>query len=340
MMHDEQLKTIAQRLLAPGKGLLAADESAGSITQRLEAVGVASTPETRRAYRELLLTTPRIGDALSGVILYDETFRDSTSTGESFLALLGRQDILPGIKVDEGTEPMEGSPEEKVTKGLAGLPERLPEYARMGAAFAKWRAIITIAEGIPTDANLRENARRLAAYAKLCQDNGIVPLIEPEVLMDGENDLAECARVSERNLTHVFEEVARADILLAGLILKTNMVVPGKKSGQPMIAADVAKATIALFKKTLPDALAGVVFLSGGQSEVDAAKNLNAIKQGPALPWPVTFSYSRSLQNPALAAWEGKAENVAAAQKIFAHRVEMARLATLGEYTAEAETAG
>ncbi|MBU6323280.1 MAG: fructose-bisphosphate aldolase class I [Patescibacteria group bacterium] len=336
-MHDEQLKATANRMVANGKGLLAADESNGTIGKRFEAVGVENTHENRRAYRELLFTAPDIAEGISGVIMYDETFRDTASTGASFVSLLESADVLPGIKVDEGTEPMDGSPEEKVTKGLESLSSRMPEYAELGAKFAKWRAVITIGEGIPTDANLTENARRLAAYAKICQENGIVPIVEPEVLMDWSNGQAECEAVSERNLTHVFAALRAADVLIEGMILKTNMMVPGKESGETKTPEEVAEATLRVFTKVLPPGLPGQMFLSGGQSELEATENLAAMHARGPLPWKLSFSYGRALQKGALEAWRGMPENVPAAQAAFLHRAKMNRLAALGRYTKEAE---
>ncbi len=331
----ETLKKTAAAMVAPGKGILAADESTGTIEKRLAKINVPSTDETRRAYRQMLFTASGIGEYVSGVIMFDETFRGDASTGERFVSILEKAGMLPGIKVDQGTKEMEGSPEEKVTKGLDGLSARLAEYVSLGAKFAKWRAVITIGERIPTDANLRQNARDLAAYAKECQSAGLVPIVEPEVLMDWENGMKRCEEVSERNLTFVFEELAKAEVALEGMILKTNMVVPGKKSGEAMVPEKVAEATARLFRKALPDGLTGEAFLSGGQSEIEATENLNAIAKLGPFPWKLSFSYGRALQDSALKAWAGKEENVEAAQKILLHRAKMNGLATLGKYTGE-----
>ncbi|MDO8523735.1 MAG: class I fructose-bisphosphate aldolase [bacterium] len=336
-MNDmlENLKKTAAAMVAPGKGILAADESTGTIEKRLAKIAVVATPESRRVYRQMLFTTPGLSEYISGVITYDETFRDSASTGERFVSILEKAGILPGIKVDQGTKEMEGSLEEKITKGLEGLPERLAEYVSLGAKFAKWRAVITIGNNLPTDANLKQNAKDLASYARMCQEAGLVPIVEPEVLMDWENDMKGCEEVSERNLTFVFEELARMGVALEGMILKTNMVVPGKQSGEKMISEKVAEATARLFRKVLPDTLTGEAFLSGGQSEIQATENLNAIAKLGPFPWKLSFSYGRALQDSAMRTWGGKPENIEAAQKILYRRAKMNGLATIGEYVGE-----
>lgn len=350
-MDPEQLQQVAKRIVADGKGILAADESTGTIEKRFAKINLPSTEDNRRAYRELLFSASGIGEYISGVIMYDETFRESASSGETFVALLEREGVLPGIKVDEGTAPMDppagGSPEEKVTKGLGGLPPRLAEYAKLGGKFAKWRAVYTISDPIreptasngagtlPSDANIRENAKDLAGYARACQEVGIVPIVEPEVLMDGSHSMARCEEVSEKVLRAVFEELNAAGVLIEGMILKTNMIVPGKESGEKATPEQVAEATLRVFSTVLPRNLPGQAFLSGGQSEIEATANLNAIaKRGPH-PWKLTFSYGRALQDSALKAWGGKLENVAEAQKIFLHRARMNSLAALGKYTGE-----
>ena len=332
------LKATAMQMVASGKGILAADESTGTIEKRFTKIGVPSTEENRRAYREMLLTTPALGEHISGVIMYDETLRQSTAEGKPFVEVLQQAGVFPGIKVDQGTKEMDGSPKEKVTKGLEGLPERLKEYAALGAKFAKWRAVITI-EGteIPTDANIRQNAKDLAAYAKMCQEADIVPMVEPEVLMDGSHTLARCREVSERTLTALFEELKSAGVAIEGTILKTNMVIPAKESGEKKTADEIAEATVALFKKILPDNLPGQAFLSGGQSEVEATENLNAINARGPHPWKLSFSYGRALQDSALKKWAGSADNVPAAQDILAHRAKMNGLATEGKYSSEME---
>ncbi len=337
------LQTIAQQMVAPGKGILAADESSGTIEKKFAKIGLPSTEENRRAYREMLFTSPGIGEYISGVILFDETIRQKASDGRTMVSIIEDAGILPGIKVDQGTKEMEGSPNEKITKGLDGLGERLKEYAVLGAKFAKWRSVITIGDpstllgagGLPTDANIRQQAKDLAAYALECQKAGIVPMVEPEVLMDGDHTLEACVEASERVLKALFEELDAAGVDVSGTILKTNMMVPGKESGTKSTADEVAVATVAVFKKALPNELPGQAFLSGGQGDVEATANLNAINKKGPFPWNLTFSYGRALQDSALKAWNGKKENVNAAQKVFLHRAKMNSLATLGKYVGE-----
>jgi len=331
-MDIQKLNEVANKMVAPGKGILAADESTSTAGKRFEKIGIENTQENRRAYREMFFTAPKIGEYISGVIMYDETFRQSTQDGKSFVSLLESEGVLPGIKVDEGTYDMPDSPNEKLTKGLEGLPPRLAEYAQMGAKFTKWRAVITIGEGLPTDANIRQNAKDLAAYAKMAQEAGLVPIVEPEVLMDWKNTQKECAEVSERVLTAVFEEIKNAGVAIEGMILKTNMAVPGKLSGEKVTPAQVADLTLEVFKKILPDNLPGQAFLSGGQSEQDATGNLNEMNNRGPLPWKLSFSYGRALQDSALTTWAGKPENVALAQVAFIERAKANSLATLGKY--------
>ena len=335
-MDVEKLHEVAKKMVEHGKGILAADESTGSIGKKFEKINIENTEENRRAYREMLFTTPNFGEYISGVIMYDETFRQSASTGEKFTDLLVSEGALPGIKVDEGTKEMDGSPEEKVTKGLEGLPPRLKEYAELGAKFAKWRAVITIkGTELPTDGNLSQNAKDLAGYAKACQEAGIVPIVEPEVLMDGAHSMARCEEVSEKTLTYLFEELKNAGVAIEGMILKTNMVVPGKESGEKVSADDVANATLRVFRKVLPDNLVGQAFLSGGQSEIEATVNLDAInKRGPH-PWKLTFSYGRALQDSAIKAWAGKRENIAAGQREMLKRAKLNSMAAHGQYDGE-----
>lgn len=335
MQND--LKTIVQAMVLPGKGILAADESTGTIKKRFAKIGLLSTEENRRAYRETLFTTPGLGMHISGVIFYDETIRQSAASGKTFVEVLRGEGVLPGIKVDEGTKAFGDSSEEKVTKGLEGLPKRMPDYAARGAKFAKWRAIYTIGDGTPSDDVIRENAKRLAAYAKICQDNNIVPIVEPEVLMDGSHTIEACRNATERVLRAVFEELENANVSIEEMILKSNMVVPGKESAVKAAPAEVAETTLELFIKVLPDNLPGIVFLSGGQSEVEATENLNAMNQKGSYPWKLSFSYGRALQDSALKAWNGRSENVSAAQKIFYHRAKMNGLATLGKYHKDME---
>ncbi|MDP3965284.1 MAG: class I fructose-bisphosphate aldolase [bacterium] len=343
----ENLKKVAQQMVAPGKGILAADESTGTCEKKFAKAGIPCTEDSRRAYRELFFTASGIGEYISGVILYDETIRQNASDGRSFVSVLQQAGVLPGIKVDQGVKEMDlpasstrqagGSPNEKVTKGLNGLPDRLKEYAKMGAKFAKWRAVITIGEGLPTDANIRQNAKDLAAYARDCQEAGIVPIVEPEVLMDGSHDISACRDASKRTLTALFEELEKAGVAIDGIILKTNMVIPAKDCPKQATPEEIAEATLGLFKKVLPKELVGQAFLSGGQSEEEATANLDAINKKGPLPWKMSFSYGRALQNTALKVWNGKAENVPAAQKAFLHRAKMNSLATLGKYSKEME---
>jgi len=334
-MDTEHLKTVTAQLLARGKGILAADESTSTIEKRLTAIGITSTEENRRAYRDMLLTTPGLGECISGVILYDETIRQKALDERLFPEVLLSAGVLPGIKVDLGTQDMPGSPEEKVTKGLEGLSDRLKEYRALGAQFAKWRAVITITEGAPTDENITANAHDLAAYARTCQDEGIVPIVEPEVLMDGANTIEVCEEVSRRVLTAVFAALGEADVYIPGMILKTNMVVPGKMSGQDAASELIADATLRVFTGVLPPDLQGQAFLSGGQSDIEATKNLDAMnKKGPH-PWALTFSYGRALQDAPLKAWGGKAENKELGQAALMHRARMNSLAAKGEYAGE-----
>lgn len=347
-MASEELQIVASQMVAKGKGILAADESSGTIEKKFAKIGVESTEHTRREYRELFFTTEGIEEFISGVILYDETLRQNASDGRSFVSILKAKGVLPGIKVDQGTTDMnslplqDGSQSEKVTKGLEGLMGRLQEYAVFGAKFTKWRAVITIHEGagFPSDENIRQNAQSLAAYAKAAQDAGLVPIVEPEVLMDGGHGIEACEKASTRTLMAVFEELGKAGVDFSGMVLKTNMVIPGKDNGKAA-PEEIARRTIALFKKVLPSDLPGQAFLSGGQSEVESTANLNAMNSpqsgGSTLPWNLTFSYGRALQDSALKTWNGSTENVAAAQKKFYHRAKMNSLATLGKYESSME---
>lgn len=333
-MNIDTLKKIAGEIVNNGRGILAADESTGTIGKRFDKIAVENTEDNRRAYREMLFTTPGFGEYISGVILYDETFRQSASTGEKFTALLEREGAHPGIKVDEGTTEMPDSPLEKTTKGLEGLPPRMKEYFELGAKFAKWRAVYTISDTLPSAANIRENAQGLAGYAKVCQEAGIVPIVEPEVLMDGPHTQERCEEVTEKVLTAVFEELKNAGVALPGIILKPNMVVPGSESPKAT-PEQVAEATLRVFNKVVPKEVPGIAFLSGGQSEVEATANLQAMNAKGPHPWKLTFSYGRALQESALKAWAGKAENVAAAQQAMLKRAQMNSLAAKGEYQGE-----
>jgi fructose-bisphosphate aldolase class I len=324
--------------VAEHKGILAADESTGTITKRFDSIGVESTEENRRFYRGLLFTTPGMEEYIGGVILYDETIRQSADDGTPFPELLASKGVIPGIKVDTGAHDMAGFPGEKVTEGLDGLRARLAEYARLGARFAKWRAVLTIGDGIPTAACLRANAHALARYAALCQEAGIVPIVEPEVLMDADNTLEICEEVTTRTLHETFVALYGQGLDLQGTLLKPNMVISGKGCPQQAAPEEIAHATMDCFRRVVPAAVPGVVFLSGGQSEVQATENLNAINQVGG-PWPLSFSYGRALQQSALQAWGGDAGNLEPAQAVFLHRARMNSLAAAGEWSAELEEA-
>ena len=336
----KQLNETALAMVAKGKGILAADESTSTITKRLDSIGVESTEETRRFYRQILLTTKEVEKYISGVILYDETIRQKADDGTPFPKALSDQGILPGIKVDTGAKPLALSPQETVTEGLDGLRERLQEYYKLGARFAKWRAVITIAwMDLPTDYCIHVNAHALGRYAALCQENGLVPIVEPEVMMDGGNmnhSIERCEEVTTKVLRAVFEELAKQQVDLKGIILKPNMIVPGKKIAMPD-PKQVAEHTLRVYKQEVPIEVPGCVFLSGGQSDTDATVNMNEMnKMGPH-PWELSFSYGRGLQAAVLEAWKGKKENVAAAQKALLKRAMLNGAARDGKYTPEME---
>lgn len=337
IMNPSLLRETVSALLSPGKGILAADESTGSIAKKFAPIGLPSTPETHRAYRDMLFSTPQMEEFISGVILYDETIRQDSLSGQPFPKFLAAKGVVPGIKVDLGLSPMTNSPEEQTTKGIEGLRERLDEYRTLGARFAKWRAVITIGKGIPTEDNIRRNAQDLATYARICQEADIVPIVEPEVLMDGAHGSTESERVLSKTLFAVFGALRAAQVDISGMILKTSMVVPGSKSGERMDAEKVAEATLRVFHATLPRELRGQAFLSGGQTEIEATRHLNAmVRRGPH-PWTLTFSYGRALQDSALKVWGGSAKNVEAGQSAFLHRARMNSLATKGEWKEEFE---
>jgi len=327
----------AQAMIAPGKGILAADESTGTIKKRLDTIDVESTEGNRRAYRELLFTTEAAAPYIGGVILFDETLRQTGSNGTRLAQILSDQGILPGIKVDKGAKDLAGAPGEKVTEGLDGLRERLAEYADLGARFTKWRAVIDIASGIPSRYCLEVNAHALARYAALSQEAGLVPIVEPEVLMDGGHDIERCREVSEAALQVVFDELFTQRVRLEGMVLKPNMVIAGKKCPQQASVEEVAEATVRVLRRHVPAAVPGIAFLSGGQSEQEATAHLNAMNALGTHPWQLSFSYGRALQQSALQAWRGKSENVAAAQAAYAHRARMNGLARTGAYSAEME---
>jgi len=336
----ETLESIAHAMVTPGKGILAADESSGTIKKRFDSINVESTEESRRDYREMLFRTEEaMKDRISGVILYDETIRQKAKDGTPLVDLIKAAGSIPGIKVDKGAKEMAGFPGEKITEGLDGLRERLAEYYDLGARFAKWRAVIDIAGGIPTRGCIEANAEALARYAALCQEQKIVPIVEPEVLMDGAHDIDRCDEVTEAALREVFSRLAAHKVKLEGTILKPNMVISGKKCTKQASVEEVAARTIACFKKVVPAAIPGIVYLSGGQSDEDATAHLNAMNAIGGFPWKMSFSYGRALQHAPLTTWGGKTENVAAAQRAFAHRAKMNGLATLAGWKPELEKA-
>jgi fructose-bisphosphate aldolase class I len=338
-MNQHELASIAQAIVAKYKGILAADESTGTIAKRFGSIHVESTEELRRQYRELLFTTPGSNEYISGVILYDETIRQKTSAGVPFPAYLAQHGILPGIKVDAGAKPLAGHPGETITEGLDGLRERLAAYHGLGARFAKWRAVIDIGAGIPTQYAIDANAAALARYAGLCQEAGLVPIVEPEVLMDGGHTIERCEEVTDAVLEGVFAELFAAGIFLEGMILKPNMVVPGKKSGQKTAPERVAEATLRCLRRHVPSAVPGIAFLSGGQGPVEATLHLSLLNALGNAPWRLTFSYGRALQEDALAAWGGKAASVGAAQRAHFKRAKLNGLAAAGGYKTAMESA-
>jgi len=337
-MRTTELESVARSLVSAGKGILAADESAPTIEKRFRTIRIESTEENRRAYRELLFTTSGIGDFISGVILFDETLRQKSREGTPFPELLTRRGVIPGIKVDKGAKALAGFPGEKVTEGLDGLRGRLEEYAGMGARFAKWRAVIAIGEGIPTDGCLSANAHALARYAALCQEAGLVPIVEPEVLMDGPHTIARCEEVTTRTLSLVYSELHEHRVFLEGTLLKPNMVLPGKECPHQVPVAEIAKATVRCLGRSVPPAVPGIVFLSGGQTPEEATERLSVMNAMGKTPWELSFSYGRALQEPVLAAWKGISGNLPAAQKAFYHRSRCNGAARYGKYTKQMES--
>jgi fructose-bisphosphate aldolase class I len=338
-MNLAELNQVAEAMVAQGRGILAADESTGTIKKRFDALGVESTPDNRRDYREMLFRTAEaMSKYISGVILYDETIRQTAKDGTPLVKLIEKAGSLPGIKVDKGTKPLPFCPGEVVTEGLDGLRERLVEYRGLGAKFAKWRAVIDIGNGpIPSYTCIRTNTHALARYAAICQDEGIVPIVEPEVLMDGDHDIERCYQVTEMVLKLQFEELYFQRVALEGMVLKPNMVVPGKKSRKRASVDEVADKTLRVLKACVPAAVPGIAFLSGGQSDEDATAHLDAMNRMGPLPWRLTFSYGRALQHAPQTAWSGKSENVAAAQRAFNHRAMMNGLAATGQWKADLE---
>ena len=337
-MNTQALITTAHAMLAQGKGLLAMDESNATCNQRLAAVGIAPTPEMRRAYRELLLTTPGLGQCISGVILFDETLHQASANGTPFVRLAADAGMLVGIKTDLGAKDMAGHPGEKVTEGLDGLRERLQSYFSQGARFAKWRGVMAVdAWRLPSSACIQANAHALARYAALCQEAGLVPIIEPEVLMDGAHTPARCQDVTEAVLRSVFEQLVQQGVLLEAVVLKPNMVIAGSASTTQTTASEVADATLQCLLRVVPAAVPGIAFLSGGQTGEQASSRLNAMHDGRALPWQLTFSFARALQHPALAIWAGKDANRDAAQAALLHRARCNSAALKGSYNAAME---
>lgn len=337
-MDLQLLESTAKELVPEGKGILAADESTGTIGKRFKAVGVDSNEESRRDYREMLFTTPGIGEYLSGVILFDETIRQEASDGRLMAQVLKDQGVIPGIKVDKSTVDMPLSPGEKYTQGLDGLGERLEEYVEMGARFTKWRAVITIDEGIPTRACIEANARALALYAAFCQEAGLVPIVEPEVLIDGDHSIERCDEVTEWTLRATFTALREHNVHLKGMLLKPNMVISGKEAQRQSGFEEVARYTVENLLRCVPAAVPGIVFLSGGQTDVQASANLNAMNQlYPNLPWELSFSYARALQEGPMKTWGGDAANAEEAKRIFRHRARMNSAARSGSYSEDME---
>jgi fructose-bisphosphate aldolase class I len=339
-MQHTALNEVARAIVAPGKGILAADESSGTIKKRFDSISVESNEDRRRAYRQMLFTTSGAAEHISGVILYDETIRQNASDGRPLPKVLEEQGVIPGIKVDKGTTPLAGAPNELVTEGLDGLRQRLIEYRDLGAKFAKWRAVIDIGDGIPSKYCIDVNADALARYAALCQDEEIVPIVEPEVLMDGDHSIERCYQVTCDTLHSVFDALYSQRVEYEGMLLKPNMVLPGKKNPTyPASPDEVADATISCFRTVVPAAVPGIVFLSGGQGDEEATANLDAInKRGPQ-PWALSFSYGRALQAAALKAWKGDDANARAGQEAYLHRARMNGLAQTGSWSPDAERA-
>ena len=338
-MNTQGLTDTARKLVADDKGLLAMDESNSTCNKRFAKVGIPETVETRRAYRELILTTPGLGESISGVILYDETIRQQKKDGSPFLKVLGEAGIVPGIKVDTGAKDLAAHPGEKITEGLDGLRARLQEYFQMGARFAKWRAVISIGESIPSWSCIEANAQALARYASLCQEAGLVPVVEPEVLMDGEHNLERCREITSEVLHTVFNQLYEQRVTLEGMILKPNMVLPGLTCPKQAALDEVADATLRCLLLAVPAAVPGIAFLSGGQSCELASARLNAmnVRYSARLPWALAFSFARAIQQPALEIWLGQETNVKAAQQALLHRARCNRAARRGEYTAMME---
>jgi fructose-bisphosphate aldolase class I len=338
-MDVEELERTARALVAPGKGILAADESSGTIKKRFDSIGVESTEENRRTYREMLFTTPGMEEFISGVIMFDETLRQSTAGGVAFTKVLEGVGVIPGIKVDTGAKPVPGFPGETVTEGLDGLRERLAEYRDMGARFTKWRAVITIGDGIPTQTCIDANAEALARFASLSQEAGLVPIVEPETLMDGDHTIDRHYDATRRTLEALFDRLFAHRVELTGTLLKTNMVLSGKSAPEQAGVEDVARWTLRLLRECVPPAVPGIVFLSGGQTDEAATAHLSEMNRIGGVPWELSFSYGRALQAPALKAWGGKAESLEAGQRAFYHRAKLNGAARSGRYRPDMEHA-
>jgi fructose-bisphosphate aldolase, class I len=340
-MNVQELEKTARELVAPGKGILAADESFGTIGKRFEAVGIESSEESRRQYREMLFTTEGIGEFLSGVILFDETLRQNASDGTPLPKVLKNQGVIPGIKVDKSTVNLPLSPNEKFTQGLDGLGDRLAEYRELGARFTKWRAVITIGEGIPTESCIEANAEALALYAAFAQEYDLVPIVEPEVLIDGDHSIEQCYDATQWMLNVTFDEIYEHGVELSGMLLKPNMVISGKDAPEQAGVEEVARATVECLLRTVPAAVPGIVFLSGGQTDLQATQHLNAMNRlyKGRLPWELSFSYARALQGQPMEIWGGTVDKVEAAQKAFYHRAKMNSAARSGSYSEDMEQA-
>jgi len=336
-MNLDEMNKVAQAIVATGKGILAADESSGTIKKRFDAIGVESTEENRRNYREMLFRSKEGMKHISGVILYDETIWQKAKDGTPLVELIKEAGSIPGIKVDEGTKPLPFCPGELVTIGLDKLADRLPKYYEQGARFAKWRAVIDIGAGIPTHTCVYANAHALARYAALCQVAQIVPIVEPEVLMDGDHDIDRCVHITEWVLKETFQQLYYNKVALEGMLLKPNMAIAGKKCAKKASVEEVAEKTVKMLKACVPGAVPGIAFLSGGQSDEEATAHLDAMNKISKLPWKLTFSYGRALQHAPQVAWRGKAENITAAQRAFSHRAKMNGLATLGQWKSDLE---
>ena len=336
-MNLDEMNKVAQAVVATGKGILAADESSGTIKKRFDAIGVESTEENRRNYREMLFRSKEGMKHISGVILYDETIWQKAKDGTPLVELIKEAGSVPGIKVDEGTKPLPFCPGELVTIGLDKLADRLPKYYEQGARFAKWRAVIDIGAGIPTHTCVYANAHALARYAALCQVAQMVPIVEPEVLMDGDHDIDRCVHITEWVLKETFQQLYYNKVALEGMLLKPNMAIAGKKCAKKASVEEVAEKTVKMLKACVPGAVPGIAFLSGGQSDEEATAHLDAMNKIDKLPWKLTFSYGRALQHAPQVAWRGKAENITTAQRAFSHRAKMNGLATLGQWKSDLE---